>query len=112
MAQRQQARDEVIATHQLVEEERRKAEEKLQRRMEKMKAQQRKGRRAGGGGGGGGGVGVPSQSDGGGYMYMIKTKILETFRVLGYVHVHALCSVNRDMTVCSILKLKYTRNVM
>ena len=89
----------MIATHQLVEEERRKAEEKLQRRMEKMKAQQRKGRQTGGGEGGGG-VGVPSQSDGGGYMYMIKTKILETFSVLGCVHTHALCSVHRDMTAC------------
>ena len=37
--QRQQARDQVVRTHQLVEEERRKAEEKLKRRMEKMKVQ-------------------------------------------------------------------------
>ena len=40
MQQRQHARDQVIATQQLVEEERRKAEEKLQRRMERIKAKQ------------------------------------------------------------------------
>ena len=40
MQQRQHARDQRVATHQLVEEERRKAEEKLQRRIERMKAKQ------------------------------------------------------------------------
>ena len=48
MKQRQQARDEVLTTHQLVEEERRKAEEKLQRRMERLKDKQNKERPSGG----------------------------------------------------------------